>query len=51
MKYVQVSYTILETLEVNDDITPDEVEELIEDDMWDKGIVNYVNEYEWNFSD
>lgn len=51
MKYVQVNYTILKTFEVNDDITPDEVEELIEDDMWDKGIVNYVNKYEWDFSD
>ena len=51
MKFVQVSYTLLETIEVEDNITPDEVEELLEQDMWEKGIYNMVNDIEWNYVD
>lgn len=51
MKFVQVSYTILETIEVEDDITADEVEELLEQDMWEKGIYNIINDIEWQYAD
>lgn len=51
MKFVQVSYTILETIEVEDDITADGVEELLEQDMWEKGIYNIVNDIEWQYAD
>lgn len=49
VKTIHISYTILETIEVEDSTTPDEIESLIEDDMWEKGIVPYVNEYEWHY--
>ena len=47
MKYVNVSYTILETLEVPDNADPDMIEEMIEYDMADKNIHNIVNDIEW----
>ena len=50
MKFVQVSYTILETIEVKDDITGDEVEELLEQDMRKKGIYYIVNDIEWQYA-
>ena len=51
MKFVQVSYTILETLEVKDAITADEVEELLEQDMWEKGIYEIINDMEWYYAE
>lgn len=51
MKLVRVSYTILETIEVDDDITTKGVEELLEQDMWEKGIYNIVNDIEWQYED
>ena len=51
MKFVQVSYTILEVIEVEDDITADGVEELLEQDMREKGIYNIVNDIEWQYAD
>ena len=47
MKYINVSYTLLETHEVPDDFTPDDIEEMLENDMRDKGIYNMVNDVEW----
>ena len=51
MKYLRIQYTILETIMIEDGATPDEIEDLIDADMWDKGIVNMVHEYEWHVSD
>jgi hypothetical protein len=47
MKYVQVSYTLLDVLEVPEDFTPDDIEERVEIDMREKGIYNLVNDVEW----
>jgi len=48
-KFINISYTILETIEVPDDATPDDIEEMIEIDMADKNIHNMVNDIEWAY--
>ena len=45
MKVVQASYTFLVTLEVPDETTPDEVEELLENEA----PANWYNDFEWKF--
>ena len=45
MKVFQASSTFLVTLEVPDEITPDEVEELLEYEA----PANWYNDFEWNF--
>lgn len=48
MKYVYVSWTYLETIEVPDDITLDEVEELLDNHEPERGT---WNDREWSFYD
>lgn len=51
MKYIYVAYTLLETMEVPDDITPDGIEELLDEDLREKGIYDIVNDVEWSYAD
>ena len=47
MKTVHISYTILDTLKLNDDVTPDEIENYIADNAKELGIYDFMNDVEW----
>ena len=48
MKTIYVSWTYLETIEVEDDMTPDEIEELLDDMEPER---NAWNDREWGYKD
>lgn len=47
MKTVQISYTILDTVEVDDGATRFEIDQIVEDNAHELGIYNLVNDVEW----
>lgn len=51
MKEVQCSYTLLRSFKVEDNTTFDEINELIDNDLYELGIYDKVNDIEWNMED
>ena len=51
MKEVQCSYTLLRSFKVEDNTTFDEINELIDNDLYELGIYAKVNDIEWNMED
>ena len=47
MKYLRVSWTFLDTIEVPDDITPDEVEDLLDE----KAPAIWWNDRDWSLEE
>ena len=48
MKKVHIIYTILDTIEVDDDATPDEIENyFITDNARELGIYDLIDDMEW----
>ncbi|MBQ4122268.1 hypothetical protein IJD44_00865 [bacterium] len=48
MREIQVSYTILDIINVPDDCSDDEIQETVEGHAMDLGIYQLVNDIEWN---
>lgn len=48
MKRIQVSYTILDSFEVPDDFTYDQIEELCIERFYDGAVEMEFNDLEWN---
>lgn len=51
MKYIHVSYTILRTLEVANDATPDDIENILDNDLRELDLYDRVNDVEWFYVD
>lgn len=47
MKTVRISYTIVDSVEVDDDATPNEIQNYIEDNAMELGIYDFINDMEW----
>lgn len=47
MKTVQISYIIRDIIEVDDGVTPYEISQIIENDAYDLGIYDLVDDVEW----
>ena len=47
MKTIQISYTILDIIEVDDDMTRFEIDQIVEDNAYELGIYDLVNDVEW----
>lgn len=48
MKEIRCNYTILRYFEVEDNTTYNEINELIDNDLYELGIYDEVNDIEWN---
>lgn len=51
MKTVHISYTILDSVEVDDSITRFEIDQIVEDNAYKLGIYNLINDVEWFIDD
>lgn len=47
MKTVRISYTILDSVEVDDDATPNEIYNYIENNAMELGIYDFMSGVEW----
>ena len=47
MKKVQITYTILNAIEVPDDWTEEEIDEAVSNNAYDLGIWGITNDVEW----
>lgn len=50
MAWLSVSYTLLASFDVPDDITPDEIEEIVENHASKEGFWDSVNDIEWDLN-
>ena len=51
MKTIQISYTILDTIEVDDDVTRFEIDQIVEDNAHELSIYDLINDVEWFIDD